>query len=338
MSKGNPMATPVSQPPNKRFKSPAIYIAVLIAALALAVAGIEIMRRLTHPADTITTIPAAAPFPRELRDAKGETLILDHEPQRIVSQTLATDEILLAICPPERIVALSSLAEDGDYSNIVDEARRIPNRTTESPERILQLKPDLIFVASYNRAETVELLKASKAPVFRFANFDSIADIQSNIRTAGYATGMDDAAEKLIRKMDEDLAAVRARVLKSESPLRVMSYDRPGFTAGSNTLFDDVVRAAGAVNVCAEQGIKGFAKVNSEKILEWQPDFLITGATRGREKSARDRLLEDPAIATSRAGRAGRIIVIDNRRFLTVSHHVARFVEELANGLHGDGK
>ena len=331
------MTTSVSQPPNKRLKSSAFYIAALVAALALVVAGIEVTRRLKTPADATTAVPAVArPFPRELRDAKGETLNLQREPQRVVSQTLGTDEILLAICPPERVVALSNMAEDGDYSNAVEEARRIPGRTTEGPERILQFNPDLIFVASYSRAETVELLKASKAPVFRFANFDSIADIKSNIRTVGYATGTDAAAEQLIRRMDDDLAAVRARIPKSESPLRVMSYDRLGYTAGSNTIFDDVVRAAGAVNVSAEQGIKGFAKINSEKIVEWQPDFLITGANRGKEKLVQDRLLEDPAVATSKAARAGRIIVIDSRHFLTVSHHVVRFVEDVANGIYGN--
>jgi iron complex transport system substrate-binding protein len=333
------MSTSVSQPPNRRFKGPAVYIAALVAVLALVVAGIEVTRRMKTPADATTAVPAVAhPFPRELRDAKGESLRLEREPQRIVSQTLGTDEILLAVCPPERVVALSNLAEDGDYSNVVEEARRIPGRTTQGPEQILQFKPDLIFVASYSRAETVELLKASKAPVFRFANFDSIADIKSNIRTVGYATGTDAAAEKLIRQMDEDQAAVSARVPKGESPLRVMSYDQLGYTAGSNTIFDDVVRAAGAVNVCAEKGIKGFGKINSEKILEWQPEFLVTGANRGKEKAVRDRLLEDPAVATSKAGRAGRIIVIDNRHFLTVSHHVMRFVEDLANGLYGDRK
>jgi iron complex transport system substrate-binding protein len=331
------MSISVTKPPNKRLRGSAFYIAAVVAALALAIAGIEVTRRLKTPADATTAVPAVArPFPRELRDAKGETLKLQREPQRIVSQTLGTDEILLAICPSERVVALSEMAEDGDYSNAVEEARRIPGRTTEGPEQILQFKSDLIFVASYSRAETVELLKASNAPVFRFANFDSIADIKSNIRTVGYATGTEAAAEQLVRRMDEDLAAVRARIPKSESPFRVMSYDRLGYTAGSNTIFDEVVRAAGAVNVSAEQGIKGFTKINSEKIVEWQPDFLITGANRGKEKSVQGRLLEDPAVATSKAARDGRIIVIDNRHFLTVSHHVVRFVEDVANGIYGN--
>ena len=136
------MTSPVSRPLNKRSKGSAVYVAVTIAMLALVVAGIEITRRLKAPADAITAIPRASrPFPRELRDAKGETLNLPREPQRIVSQTLGTDEILLAVCPPERVVALSNLAEDGDYSTVVEEARRIPDRTTRGRSRFCSSSP-----------------------------------------------------------------------------------------------------------------------------------------------------------------------------------------------------
>ncbi|MGH9937733.1 MAG: ABC transporter substrate-binding protein [Blastocatellia bacterium] len=336
------MSSPITHPPDKRLKGPAAYIAAIVTALGLIIAGIELARRLKAPAGAPTALPAdaneARPFPRELRDALGESLVIPSEPRRIVSQTLGTDEILLAICPPERIVALSDLARDEHYSNVVEPARQIPGGTTQSVEQILRLEPDLVFVASYIRAETVELWKASKAPVFRFANFDSIADIKSNVRTVGYATGNTAAAERIIRRMDEELDAIRASITRSGPPARVMSYDRLGYTAGANTIFDDVARAAGAVNISAERGVNRFAVINSEKIAEWQPDFLVTGASRGESESVRARLLEDPAVATSRAGRAGRIIVIDNRHFLTASHHVVRFVEDLANGLYGNRK
>src|SRR5262245_24816217 len=133
--KGDSMEPSVSQPPNKRLKGSAVYMAALVVALALVIVGIEVARRLKTTADSPTDVPAARPFPRELRDAKGETLTLQSEPQRVVSQTLGTDEILLAICPAERVVALSDLAEDENYSNVVEEARRIPNRTTKGPEQ-----------------------------------------------------------------------------------------------------------------------------------------------------------------------------------------------------------
>ena len=114
-----------------------------------------------------------------------------------------------------------------------------------------------------------------------------------------------------------------------------MSYGREGYTAGANTLFDDIIHAAGAVNLSAEKGLTGFAAISIEKIAEWQPDVIVIGAHRGEMEAARKQVLSDPVIASSRAGRAGRIIVIDNRHFLTVSQCVVRAVEDLSNGLYG---
>jgi iron complex transport system substrate-binding protein len=319
------------------------YIAVIACALIVLVAGIELARRLRTSPDTVTKLPdasarAANAFPRELRDAKGETLVIASKPQRIVSQTLGTDEILLAICPPERIVALSNIAGDANYSNVVDKASQIEGRTTEGAEQILKLNADLIFAASYSRAETVKLLQESKAPVFRFANFDSIADVIANIRTVGYATGCDAEAEKLIKEMNEKLDALRAQASQSQLAPRVMSYDRAGYTAGANTLFDDLLRAAGAVNVSAEKGLNGFSTVSVEKIAEWQPDVIVTGENRTQMENARKELLSNPVIASSPAGRAGRILVMDNRHFLTVSQFVVSAVEDLADGFYGKQK
>jgi iron complex transport system substrate-binding protein len=313
------------------------FIVVLLAFSAIVVAAIEFSRqagseRISAPP---TVGQAGAQFPRELRDATGETLVISSRPKRIVSQTLGTDEILLAICEPTRIVALSSLAEDGNYSNVVEEAHRVGGRKTQGPEQILRLEPDLIFVASYSRAETVQLLKASHAPVFRIANFNSIMDIKENIRTVGKAVGNESEADAVIQKMDESLTAVRRLVPPSQTPFRIMSFGQGGFTAGANTTFDEMVRAAGAKNGSAEHGIDGIAKISVERIIDWQPDFIIVGANQGEFDNVRHNLLVDPVIAASRAGLAGRIIVIDNRHLLTVSQYVVRGVEDLAKGMYG---
>lgn len=326
-------------PKNRKFNSLIAYCLIIVALLALTVIGIEFARRTANAPvinSSVAENSAATGFPRELKDASGETLIINAQPNRIVSQTLGTDEILLSICPPERIIALSSFAEDSSYSNVVEQAKQIPNRVTEGVEQILQLEPDLIFVASYSRAETVQLLKASRVPVFRFANFDSIDDVKANVRTVGYATGCDAEAEKLVKEMEEKLARIRASIPKNQNPPRVMSYGRDGSTAGSKTTFDDIVRAAGGVNVTAEKGLEGFPKISSEKIAEWQPDYIVMGANSAEIENKRGQLLADPIIAATRAGKAGRVIVIDNRYFLTVSSNIVRAVEILADEFHRD--
>jgi iron complex transport system substrate-binding protein len=256
-------------------------------------------------------------------------------PQRIVSQTLGTDEVLLTICSPERIAALSWASADPQYSPMVDQARALGVPAVKGAEEILRLNPDLIFVASYSRAEVIDLLQAAGAPIFRFATYESLRDIEGNISTIGYAIGEEDRAAKLIAQMEREVEAVRASVPAGGDRPRVMSYSG-GVTAGANTLYDDVIRTVGAINVSAEHGLKGFPKISSEQVAEWDPDFLITGAQPGKFDEAREALLADPAIASSRAGRAGKIIVLDNRYYLSVTHNIVRTMEALAGGLYSD--
>ncbi|MEW6736549.1 MAG: ABC transporter substrate-binding protein [Acidobacteriota bacterium] len=323
-------------------KSTYTFLILLIMTLVVIVLGIEIMRHFNkYQADQTTAanmMPGkpSASYPRELRDGSGEIFTIKSPPQRIVSETLGTDEILLAICPTDRIIGLSSLALNESYSNVAEQARTTAAEIVHEPEQILRLEPDLIFVASYSRAEVVELLKTAQAPVFRFSNFDRIEDIKSNIRTLGYVIGEDARAEALIAQMDREIKAVQARIPTNSRRFRVMSYGIQGYTTGANTTFDDIVNKVGAINVSAQQGIKGFQKISTEQIATWQPDFIVTGAENGKAEEVRRRLLADPAIASSQAGRAGRIIVIDNRYFLTVSHHVVRSIETLAEGLYSN--
>lgn len=326
-------------------RNPFAFAASLTLIIVIVVAGIEISRRLISRSNNsseatargqLAGVSTGAPYPRELRDGSGATIRLMTRPRRIVSQTLGTDEILLAICSPERIAALSWASVDPEYSPMIDQARSLGVPAIKGAEEILRLNPDLIFVASYSRAEVVDLLQTAGAPIFRFARYESIQDIKDNISTIGYAIGEDDRAATLIAQMEREMEAIRARVPAGRGRPRIMSYGG-GVTAGADTLYDDVIRMVGAINVSAEQGLKGFPKISSEQIVEWDPDFLITGAQPDKFDEARRALLADPAIASSRAGRAGKIIVLDNRYYLSVTHHIVRTIEALADGLYSGG-
>ena len=83
----------------------------LVCCVGVAIVLIEALRRESggRQAQRATVSASVAeraqvPFPRVIRDSSGATLLIPRKPQRIVSQTLGTDEILLAICDPQRIV------------------------------------------------------------------------------------------------------------------------------------------------------------------------------------------------------------------------------------------
>jgi len=319
-------------------------VAVITVVIVGAVLSIEALRRFgSRPAaekpnaqSESVADPKSLSFPRQVRDGSGQPVTIEARPRRIVSQTLGTDEILLAICSPERIVGLGKFALDPKYSNVVEQARAVGSPVVQNTEEILQLKPDLVFVASYSRAEIVEQLQSAGARVFRLANFESIEGIKQNIRAVGQATGDDERAEALVAQVERELSAIRARVPAGSKRPRVMSYSPSGSTAGANTLFDEVLRTVGATNVVAENGVEGFRKISAEQIAEWQPDFIVVGAEANKLEETRQQLLANPAVAATGAARAGRIIMIENRSFLTVSHNVVNLVRALADGLYSD--
>ena len=168
---------------------------------------------LNSSSSSLTLLPSEiTPFPRKLYEASGKILIIPKRPQRIISQTLATDEILLAICPLERLIAVSTLALDPQYSNVVVSARQVAQHVSDNVEIILSLQPDLVFVANYTRAETLELLKTATAPILRLTQFQRIEDIKNNIRLIGYAIGEEQRAADLITQMTSEIQAILARI------------------------------------------------------------------------------------------------------------------------------
>jgi iron complex transport system substrate-binding protein len=320
---------------------PLAFVLLLVCGVAVAIVLVEALRPYggtIQPQRSDVATPVAdrvyAPFPRLLRDASGATLTIPHKPQRIVSQTLGTDEILLAICDPQRLVALSALADDPQYSNVTAAARLVKERTNAGVEHLLRLRPEVIFVASYSKAGFVELLTAAQAPVFRFAHFDHLDDIKANVRTIGYAIGEDENAEALVQHMERDLARIRVSIPTDRPAVRLMSYGQAGYTGGANTLFDAMVQAVGAINIAAEHGVTGFRKISSEQLTVWNPQVIVTGADRHVLAETREQLLHDLAVAVTTAGKNRRVIVLPNHLFLTVTHHITEGIAQLARALY----
>jgi iron complex transport system substrate-binding protein len=308
----------------------------LLGLLFLTACGSE------DPSRSATGAPAqgkaqpasASAFPRTVVDGAGRSITLPSPPRRIVSQTLATDEVLFSIVDPARIVGVSTLARDPAYSNVVKQATALGAPAITSAEQVLTLRPDLVFVATFSRSEIVAVLAQSGAPVYRFGAFDRLDDVKANIRRLGEAVGADAEAARLTATMDQRLAAVAARRARASGPApRILSWGPSGFTAGAGTTFDDIVRAAGAVNIVAAEGIKGFPRISAEQVLAWQPDFIVVGINRGEREAVERALKENPAIAATRAMRAGRLIFLENHSLLAISHYVVDAVEALAAAL-----
>jgi iron complex transport system substrate-binding protein len=274
-------------------------------------------------------------FPKVLIDQTGRRVVLSEKPRRIVSVTLATDEILMALVDSTRLLGVTYLAVDDRVSNMAQEATDVPHKVHADPEQIIDLQPDLVFVASYLRGEFIRLLQEAGVVLFQFQEYDSIAEIQRNIRLIGEVVGEEDKAEALVAAMNVRLQDLAKRLSPIEDRPRVLYWGSHGYTAGRLTSMDDLITYAGGENLAATYGIIGSANLSAEQALAMNPQVIVSGTFDQDAQSGSPPALMHPALQGTDAMQHGRVYTIPSRYLVTISQFIVDGVEAFARVLHG---
>ncbi|GLH67336.1 ABC transporter substrate-binding protein [Geothrix edaphica] len=259
--------------------------------------------------------------------------LLAARPQRVVSQAVGTDELLLALADPGQIAALSHIGRDVRFSVVAAEAKRFPALKDSDAESVLRFRPDLVLAASFTRPETLALLRRAGVRLVVLDRFDSLEDVYASLRILGRELGQEARAEALIAQCRARVQALAER-LRGARPVRVLTAGAYPFTAGAGTTFQDLCDHAGALNVAAEAGLRGHAPTPSEKLLTWNAEVLVISGDRPDGSDARARLAEIPHYRALPAFKAGRFAVIPGALMSSVSHHRIDAYELLARALH----
>ena len=252
-------------------------------------------------------------------------------PQRVVSQTVGTDDLLLALAAPGQIAALSHLARDERYSPAFKAARNLPCLTNGEAEDILRHDPDLVLAASYTQEEVLNLLRRAKVNILLIEKFETLEDLYANTRRVGKALGREARAGALIGQWQTRVEALRRR-LQGVKPVRVLAVGWYPFTAGSGTTFQDLCEHAGAINVAAEAGLRGHAPTPGEQVLAWRTEVLVAPGEPGLDLLS--RLRELPPYKFLPALRQGHVVVIPGALMAATSQARIDGYEMLAKALH----
>jgi iron complex transport system substrate-binding protein len=281
---------------------------------------------------------ARSRYPLTVTDDSGKSLTLPSKPNRIISLTLPTDEILLSLVDSSRILAVTTLAADPGISNVSALAARVPRAMTLTVEPIVALRPDLVFAASWSDASRVGQLRSAGVPVFLMASATSVAAVEQRIATCALLTGETEKGAKIIAHMRSEIAAVQRRVgpIPQQDRLRVLDYTSFGASMGKGSSWDDIVRLAGLVN--AVDGIAsdewGQVPISTEKLLEINPDIIILpGWVYGDPQGAdalRKRVMSDPVLRGLAAVEAGRVYTMPERLRSCTSQYIVDAVAWLA--------
>lgn len=211
--------------------------------------------------------------------------------ERVVSLNLCTDQLLVLLADPRQIVSVSFLAADPDLSYVADRIDGIP-LNHGALEEILPLDPDLVLAGAFAARPAVRLLQSQDIPVIDLPLANDFAAITEQTRVVAAAIGQEERGEELVAEM----AAILADAPAVDPGRTALAYQANGFTAGSDTLTDAVLTAAGYRNAAAEAGLVGYGFLPLEHLVAQPPDVLIAPETLPGRPSLAEALLVHPAL------------------------------------------
>ena len=212
-------------------------------------------------------------------------------PRRIVSSNLCADRLVLQLADRETVLSVSRFAADPDVSTVAKEATDIPVNRGDV-EDIIAFHPDLVVLGSFNGHATAAMLQSLGIKVYKLPSAENIEAVHKVIHDLAAALGKAERGERIIADMDARLAALP----KHTGPVKAAVYQAGGWSAGRNTMADELFGKIGMVNIAAEAGIVGFGTLPLETLVAASPNLIVFESMGEGAPSVAGDLLHHPAL------------------------------------------
>ena len=272
---------------------------------------------------------------RAVRWEQAPIIGLDAVPERVLSQSLATDEILMELCPPGQIVGLSKAAADPTRSHIAGVDALHPPTVENESTPIIGRAPSLVFGDETISSSVRQALRKASIPLVVLAQPHSLETVIDHIETVGFLVGADQATERLIARIQRKLRQAQERRPRGARPTRALVWAN-GQVPGADTLIHQLLTRLGAHNVAAQAGRRDWSPAGPAEVATWDPELLIMAGPPESLDLYRRAQLEDPALQSIPAIQQGRVVVIASPQLYSQSQHISEFISQLGEALYRD--
>ena len=258
---------------------------------------------------------------RSVADDLGRVVALAGPPRRIVSLVPSVTELICDLGCGARLVGVTRFCVEP--AAVVAGLPRLGGTKTADCERLVALRPDLVVMNSEeNDRAQFDLLTAAGLPVFvSFAT--SVAGAARGVERLGAALDVDSAAGEVAQRI-EDVAAALASLAPGAVRVFCPIWRRPWMSFNATTYCHDILRRAGARNVCAEAHER-YPVVDLAAIALADPEVVLLPDEP--YPFLRRHFADLEALHGTTSWRQGRVHLVDGR---ALSWYGARTPEALA--------
>jgi iron complex transport system substrate-binding protein len=228
----------------------------------------------TSPSPAPTASPTSSIF-ATVTDDEGTVVEIPTEPQRIVSLTPATTEILFAIGAGPRVIATT------DFDDYPPEAVALPDVASFQAvdvEKIVGLESDLVIAGGnfFNDPAAIAQLRDLGIPVV-VTYAPTVEGVLKDIELIGTAVGLAGPAGDLAASMRAGFDQIEAAVAALPRPRVFYELDATTdlYTAADDSFIAEMIGLAGGDAITT--GSPTDFAISLEKLIEADPEVIVLG-------------------------------------------------------------
>ena len=200
--------------------------------------------------------------------------------RRIISLAPALTEILFGLGLGDNIIGVTTLC---NYPPEALSKDKIGTFSQPNIEKILLLKPDIVFATGLEQAPYVDKLKNLGVHVY-VSDPATMEELFASMEAIGALTYHEEEARMMVQRMRTEMDKVQQRVKRIPQDQRprvfIEVWNNPLLTAGRNSFVDELISLAGGVNI-AHDVLKPYISFSPEEVIKRNPDYIILGYMNG---------------------------------------------------------
>ena len=229
------------------------------------------------PIATPAPAPAAVAFPVQLTDDEGNAVALEARPERIVSLTPATTEILFAVGAGPRVIATT------DFDDFPPEAVALPDVASYQGvdvEKIVGLEADLVVAGGnrFNNPEALAKLRDLGIPVLVVYAPD-VATVLADIELVATAAGEGPAGGALAAAMRAEIDAIAAELPAAAGAAPRVFYELDAtkeiYGPADDSIVAQMIKLAGGDPITT--GSPTVFSIPLERLVAADPEVIVLG-------------------------------------------------------------
>jgi iron complex transport system substrate-binding protein len=285
-----------------------------------------------------TPVTISKSLPVTIVDRTRRSVTFESVPQRIISLSPSSTELLFAIGAGSTVVGATN------HCNYPADALMVPRVGSgimegTSRETILAIKPDLVLCKWDTHESLLELFDRVGIQAVNIGP-ETLDELFDEARLLGQVTGHEQEAESLIFQMTKRRDSLVQRVASiASNEQRTVFYevwDDPLMTAGPKSFIGELLRMGKMKNVF-EDTDASYPCISSEVVVDRNPDVILT-PTNHLKQVEFERLASRPGWANIRAIANKRVFTINGDEVSRCGPRMLNALEQMIDAVYPETK